>query len=748
MAPQSEVEKKALADMIADFLSATGRNPPQAQSVTDDTAVQEDTNTSKKPKSHNDKESKRDKKAKKAKRSDEVDTTPPGMTCELKNVYQKMDKQNKAVWVNDYPDDLDEPVENKETAKFALIVRNKKSYDTRKKLEIDSIIVQSPLLKASLEPVLKDYPGITINLERLTFKAPFQPFVHRWERFVETLAFTPEGSEAYQHLQLLYTILEAELKDLIHTKEDHVANGVITYEHLWTIFEPGALIYSFQDGYDRVSQLAATTNISEDRERGVTFIGVRACAIDFDGTKFGTRQETLRNYEFGGTMKITNLAAYPLAFHPDKKVLIKKLLERGNLFEKYAGYHYMAYKGIALGYGRCGMIKHSVDSRIIIDTEAHNKFLPNYALAVGQLNKPVSLSSDDAPASDDDDDEYNEDEDEDYIDGEGSGTSDSLSDDIDTPDTDESNAAKGVAAPRRRLTDRELLLTVPYVRGYALKSKTWLWFFLPHIIPIKFNTSAFSSLVLPPQQKDLILAFVESQIRQRTHSLADQADAAPAFDDIIAGKGRGMILLLSGPPGVGKTLTAESVAENLRVPLYMMSAGDLGLEPSSIENSLNTILEMVTKWSAVLLLDEADVFLEARTSVGGDLERNKMVSIFLRVLEYYEGILFLTTNRIRNIDDAFHSRIHISMQYPALDRESRKHIWKTFAERQGKAGVDLADADIDELSEVEINGRQIKNVLKTAGMLAARKGGRGVVGVGEVRTVMQVGVGVRGGQLA
>jgi hypothetical protein len=61
-----------------------------------------------------------------------------------------------------------------------------------------------------------------------------------------------------------------------------------------------------------------------------------------------------------------------------------------------------------------------------------------------------------------------------------------------------------------------------------------------------------------------------------------------------------------------------------------MSAGDLGLDPSGIEESLNLVLDMVSKWNAVLLLDEADVFLEARSS--NDLERNKMVSIFLRVL--------------------------------------------------------------------------------------------------------------------
>lgn len=163
------------------------------------------------------------------------------------------------------------------------------------------------------------------------------------------------------------------------------------------------------------------------------------------------------------------------------------------------------------------------------------------------------------------------------------------------------------------------MLAVPYVRGYSIKTKKWLWFYVDQVEPIKFADNAFASLVLPSQQKSLIRAFVESQVKFKDD-----------FDDVIAGKGRGMIMLLSGPPGVGKTLTSESVAEDMRVPLYMMSAGDLGLDPSGIEESLNLVLDMVGRWNAVLLLDEADVFLEARSS--NDLERNKMVSIFLRVL--------------------------------------------------------------------------------------------------------------------
>jgi len=82
-----------------------------------------------------------------------------GMECDLKHLYQKEDDKGRTSWTDTYPEDLDEAAENETTAKFAILVRNKKSFDSRKKLEIDSIVVQSPLLKNVLSKVLKNYPG-------------------------------------------------------------------------------------------------------------------------------------------------------------------------------------------------------------------------------------------------------------------------------------------------------------------------------------------------------------------------------------------------------------------------------------------------------------------------------------------------------------------------------------------------------------------------------------------------------------
>jgi hypothetical protein len=174
------------------------------------------------------------------------------------------------------------------------------------------------------------------------------------------------------------------------------------------------------------------------------------------------------------------------------------------------------------------------------------------------------------------------------------------------------------------LTLEQKLICTPLLRGYSLKNKMWLNFFVNCVEDIEWQKDAFDRLVLPKNQKELILGFTESQRKNRD-----------TFDDVIEGKGRGMIILLCGPPGVGKTLTSEAVAEEMKVPLYLMSAGDLGFDPRHVETKLQDILEMCSRWNAVLLLDEADVFLEQRSL--HELERNKLVSIFLRVLEYYEG---------------------------------------------------------------------------------------------------------------
>lgn len=160
---------------------------------------------------------------------------------------------------------------------------------------------------------------------------------------------------------------------------------------------------------------------------------------------------------------------------------------------------------------------------------------------------------------------------------------------------------------------------------------------------VEWNETLFHSLVMDESLKSTIFRLIKTH---STHS--------SSFDDFVKGKGKGLIGLLLGPPGSGKTLTAEAIAETARMPLYMISSGALGSEPEKIYNNLTRILELATHWRAVLLLDEADVFLAKRSME--DLKRNAIVAVFLRELEYYQGILILTTNEAQIIDAAFQSK--------------------------------------------------------------------------------------------
>lgn len=257
-------------------------------------------------------------------------------------------------------------------------------------------------------------------------------------------------------------------------------------------------------------------------------------------------------------MNISELEAFPLEFHPNQKKIRAKLIKRGRIFEKYHGYHYQAYKSYALGKNRCGQdIKVTIDSRIIIDKFAFGKFNPNSIQALS----PLTIKS----KADTTDDE--------------SHVSEQFSDESDDYDIEVNDSGVKMQQDLKRipLTDDQLTHCASFVKGYALKTKQWLSFFVDEVKPIVWNGSAFGNLVLPPAQKELIRAFVSAQTKYKD-----------SFDDVISGKGKGIIMLLSGGPGIGKTLTAESVAEDMKVPLYMWVLFFLFLPRRKLQHWLKT----------------------------------------------------------------------------------------------------------------------------------------------------------------
>jgi len=267
---------------------------------------------------------------------------------------------------------------------------------------------------------------------------------------------------------------------------------------------------------------------------------------------------------------------------------------------------------------------------------------------------------------------------------------------------------------------------------------------------ISFQTQAFDQLVLAEDKKELIRAVARNAGGGGFHD--DESDDDDSDDDdfedvgidVVANKGGASIFLLHGPPGCGKTLTAEAIAELLEKPLYIVTAGDLGISASEVEKNLGSVLELCQTWDALVLIDEADVFLEARNST--EIARNALVCVMLRLLEYYSGCLFLSSNRSAgSIDAAIASRITVMLSYPKLDATGRGKVWKNLIEllpviptdpltgkasekilskprKASKYRIDFSVSDYQELAErFQLNGRQIKNSIVLARALARER---------------------------
>ena len=213
-----------------------------------------------------------------------------------------------------------------------------------------------------------------------------------------------------------------------------------------------------------------------------------------------------------------------------------------------------------------------------------------------------------------------------------------------------------------------------------------------------YDTSLGDKLVLPPTDRRLIDVLVGNDT---------------TFEDVVAGKSGGSIILTSGPPGVGKTLTAEVYSEVVERPLFSVQCSQLGIDAGSLEDSLRHIFARANRWNALLLLDEADVYIAKR---GSDLNQNAIVGVLLRTLEYFPGTIFLTTNRGDNIDDAIASRCIARIEYAIPTRALQAKIWRILADG---AGAQIDDETIDRITDAwpGLTGRDVKNLLKLSMMV-------------------------------
>lgn len=559
------------------------------------------------------------------------------------------------------------------------------------------IHVKSPYLLKACKDVIQDVPGVSWNAVPLQLDPQlFLAFLPQFQSYRDDLKAkeNPSEEECYvlATVDVLIDYLRKDYRATVASIENLTSHGEINFDLLYAIMVPRTTLVTKCPMTEELQalQLMSATKIKTPGGWAYTLICEGIDVNDSDKKGFYRYQTRLLILDFEGTEKITSLDAYPLQYHPQESELRQKFIARGTKWASLRGIHHMVYDGTAAFKCQGKVVKYNLNSRIMIDRANFRRLNPNYSFP---MPKPEVVTNN--------------------------------PDDIQNPTERHNNTLQaalfngiplldsGKSKPEQaELTESELLIATPVVLGFSLADKMWLEFNIEKVENIQWNPEAFENLVLPSDRKILLKSLVEAHNMELS-----------GFDDFVKGKGRGLVVNLFGPPGVGKTLSAEATSEHVKRPLYVVGAGDLGVKAADLDKELQNVFELATAWKAIVLIDEADVFLEQRSL--HELERNAMVAVFLRHLEYYPAILFMTTNRVKTFDEAFLSRIHVALHFNSLPPAARAQVWTAFL---GKAGVKIGEEggisqeELNKLMDRDINGRQVKNATRTANSLALSRG--------------------------
>ena len=240
-----------------------------------------------------------------------------------------------------------------------------------------------------------------------------------------------------------------------------------------------------------------------------------------------------------------------------------------------------------------------------------------------------------------------------------------------------------------------------YLHMFHLELHQNCWVHVQNLEEYQYRPELKTKLILPPEHRKLI------------DILTAHSDILT--DDIIEGKSGGTTILCMGAAGLGKTLTAEVYSEVVGKPLYRVHSGQLGTSAESVEAALSSVLRRAARWDSILLIDEADVYIRRRDN---DLQHNAIVAEFLRTLEYFDGLLFMSTNRVDDVDDAILSRCIAVIRYEVPPKDDAIRLWKSLSEQ---FQVKLSDELVADLVRDFPNstGRDIKELLKLTSRLCS-----------------------------
>ncbi|KAI0865535.1 hypothetical protein F4860DRAFT_461844 [Xylaria cubensis] len=615
--------------------------------------------------------------------------------------------------------------------------------------------IHSQYLIHALQAVISYYPRVNLQDCPVSIPAPYRLlYLHRAElahyRDNQPSSHSPEYAEiTARHIDVLLKFLAENMGESL-TKEEalhKMDHASATFDLFWLLLKPGQIIYAKRYGLWTPYVISSITAGSSTT---FTPYKVDCWFLESNGVIVKRYMETFRVQPWTGEQVIDSLPVIPEAFWVENraaqggKTMKEKCIAEGRLYwELLKKPTYMDYEGMLVnpssGNGQCPGPTGQFSGRVICDPVGFDRYYTTSPDLMGGNRSSLNSSRGGSPMPPPLDhlprslprcgcDACNKSRDPTQGNNSPYAGFKTLDPTCDTP-------------PESELFYHVLSSVIP---SFLPNSRRWACVNLSFLKPIKANRDAFKELVLDDEIKMTVKALIGKFATEAEGRLL------PWNTDFVQNKGEGRIFLLHGTPGVGKTSTAECIAESTNRPLIAITSGDLGVDTYRVEESLRYFLELGQRYGALLLLDEADVYLERRRSM--DITRNGLVSTFLRALEYYRGVLFLTTNRVQAFDSAFLSRIHVALHYKNLRDEDRERIWANTFERleresNGTVRISTAtrnlllsssaignDAGGSRIRSLKWNGREIRNAMQMMLAMAeseAREEGSKVVTVSQ-----------------
>ncbi|KAG1803153.1 hypothetical protein EV424DRAFT_338779 [Suillus variegatus] len=235
------------------------------------------------------------------------------------------------------------------------------------------------------------------------------------------------------------------------------------------------------------------------------------------------------------------------------------------------------------------------------------------------------------------------------------------------------------------------------VLGFDIERKLWSFSKVDEIEPIRFNENAWKHVVLDESSKDVIEGVVGA-FDFSEEAMADEEQS-------------GLVILLHGPSGTGKTATVEAIAEHFKRPLDSLSVYPLPLDTTLLVDTLTSRLDVARLWNSIVLIEAGDILMQTQRHEP-IMEEHNRISTILDFFERRRCIVFVTA---RTTCTAYMSHFAITIQYPELDGDSRQTMWSNMLSEEAD---NISRRDIEELSRVAVNGRAMRNIHTTAKALA------------------------------